>query len=543
MSTERVYGIDLGTTYSCIAYVDDAGRPVVIPNLEGDNTTPSVVYFEDVDRYTVGKEARNVSRMYPDLVAAFVKQHMGDDGYRFTAHGKEYRAPEVSAIVLKEVVQDAAQTVGPITDVVITVPAYFGAPEREATRQAGVIAGLTVRGIIPEPTAAAICYGAQQTADQTVLVYDLGGGTFDVTVIRVAGGHITVEWTDGNHQLGGKDWDDGVTQFFAAEFQKACPGAGDPMDDAVSLQGFALAAEEAKRALTAKQKDARFLQHAGKQVRVEITRAQFEELTDALLAQTLTLTRSVLAKAKDKQVPPVDKVLLVGGSSKMPYVKRRVREVTGIEPELFEPDQSVAKGAALYGMNLHIKQMGGEFLGGARDPAAASADELKRAQQRVAEETGLTPQLVAAQPTVTNVTPKGYGVVAHDASRGGPRVKFVLPGQSRLPADYTQTFATREDNQTSVDVRVMEQGGGTASEDVQDNREITKGLLTGLPPNMPRGYPIECNFKLEVDGTLRVRAWDPKTGRELRLEAKVAGVMSAAEQTMARNELALAAVA
>lgn len=541
MSTERVYGIDLGTTYSCIAYVDDAGRPVVIPNSEGDNTTPSVVYFEAADNIIVGKEAKNISRLYPDQVAAFVKQQVGKGDYRFDVHGQSYTAEQVSALVLKKVVQDAEQTVGAITDVVITVPAYFGIAEREATKQAGKIAGLNVRDIIPEPTAAAICYGVQQKQNQTVLVYDLGGGTFDVTVIRIAGGHIEVVCTNGNHALGGKDWDARVTQFLAGEFQKQQPGAGDPMDDATSLQELALSAEDAKRALTAKEKDARSISHAGKRARGEITRAQFEEITSDLFEQTIALTQTVLHDAAKKGVTGIDKVLLVGGSSRMPYVKRRLQEVTGVEPEMFEPDQSVAKGAALYGMSVQIQAML-EGMFGDRPIETVPTSEREAAEAEVAVTIGVPVATVSSRPTMTNVSPKGYGIVALDPATQRQQVAYVLPSQSKLPAEHTETFYTVADNQTRLNIQVMEQAGGAESPSLEDNREITKGMVTGIPPGMPRHSPFQVMFRLETDGTLQVRAWEPKSGRELKLQAKITGLMSVAEVTMAENALALAKI-
>jgi molecular chaperone DnaK len=545
MSQERVFGIDLGTTYSCISYVDDTGRPVVVPNFEGDYTTPSVVYFESLENITVGKEAKNLSKLFPDQVAAFIKQHIGKDDYRFRVHGRDFRAEEISALVLKKVVQDAEQTVGKITDVVITVPAYFGTAEREATRQAGIIAGLNVRDIIPEPTAAAICYGVQQTTEQTVLVYDLGGGTFDVTVIRIHDRHIEVVCTNGNHELGGKDWDQKLVQYLAGEFEQQHPSAGDPLDDSTSMQELVIAAEDAKKALSAKEKDARPISHAGQRARVEITREQFEQITAELLEQTIAITNTVKADAMSRGVRSIDKVLLVGGSSKMPVVKRRLREVLGVEPELFEPDQSVAKGAALYAMSVQIQAMIDEALVNAGvDPSGpASTTAIEEATKEAAKTLGLTTAAVTERATVTNVSAKGYGVVVHDPGSRTDSVAYVLPSQSKLPAEHTETFCTIVDNQTSVNVLVMEQAGNIESPRVEDNREIATGKIDGIPTGLPANSPLEVTFRLDTDGTLHVTATEPQSRKVLRLQTKVAGVMSDAEVASSRSAIARAKVA
>ncbi len=541
MSADRVYGIDLGTTYSCVAYVDDAGRPVVIPNLEGDNTTPSVVYFETADDITVGKEAKNLSKLYPDQVAAFVKQQIGKDDFSFLVHGRSYRAEEVSALVLRKLVQDAEHTVGPITDVVITVPAYFGAAEREATRQAGMIAGLNVRDIIPEPTAAAICYGVQQTTDQTVLVYDLGGGTFDVTVIKIADKRIDVVCTNGNHELGGKDWDARLVQFLASEFQRQHPDAGDPLDDSTSMQELVISAEDAKRALTVKERDARPVTHDGKRARVEVTREQFEQLTMDLLEQTIALTQTVKQDAADRGAGIIDKVLLVGGSSKMPYVKRRLQELLGVEPEIFEPDQAVAKGAALYARSVQIGEMMDELLGDTG--SAPNAKQLEQARETVAKTLRISTTVVANQVVVSNVSPKGYGVIVRDTATNSLFVANVLPAQSALPAEHSETYYTLEENQASVLVQVMEQAGSVTSPRIEDNRELTQGTITGFPPGLPESSPVHVTFRLERDGTLSVHAVEASSGRELKLQTKVAGLMSNAEVTMAQTNLSRAKVA
>ncbi|MGH9800604.1 MAG: Hsp70 family protein, partial [Blastocatellia bacterium] len=253
---ERILGIDLGTTYSCIAYVDESGKPVVVPNFEGDLTTPSVVHFESPDNIVVGKEAKNACKLVPDRVVEFVKRNMGDPTFSYEVDGVSYKPEAVSSLILRKLAGDAAQALGEeVKDVVITCPAYFGNNEREATRNAGELAGLNVHLILNEPTAAAICYGLdKQKDDQVVLVYDLGGGTFDVTVIALQQGDIQVVVTGGDHSLGGKDWDDRLTNYLAECFRSEHASESNPLDDKYSAQELAKAAEEAKKALSAREK-------------------------------------------------------------------------------------------------------------------------------------------------------------------------------------------------------------------------------------------------------------------------------------------------
>ena len=351
---KRVYGIDLGTTYSAIAYVDEHGKPVIVPNAESERITPSVVLF-DGDNVIVGNTAKESAKVEADRVVSRVKQHMGDPHFVFEHDGQVYSAEDISSFILRKVVGDAELALGlegedVITDVVITCPAYFGTDEREATANAGRLAGLNVRAILNEPTAAAIAYGLEQADDQVVLVYDLGGGTFDVTMIEIKDRLIRVICTGGDHRLGGALWDEAVVMHLASDFKVQTGLEADPMDDAEVVNDLFLQAERGKKTLSQREKTPFRVTHAGQQARVELERARFEELTAPLLDNTIRLTREMLADARAKGYERFDKIILVGGATRMPQVRDRIVAEFGIEPESFDPDESVAKGAALFGL-------------------------------------------------------------------------------------------------------------------------------------------------------------------------------------------------
>ena len=347
-----IFGIDLGTTYSCIAYVDESGRAVVVNNSEGTNTTPSVVNFASPSQVVVGQVAKENAVIDPQNTVSLVKTLMGKSNFAINYNGEDKTPEEVSAYILRKLAEDAGKLIDTgVKDVVITCPAYFGTAERTATKNAGEIAGLNVIEIISEPTAAALFYGcAKEQEEKTILVYDLGGGTFDVTIMRISAGKIEVICSDGNHQLGGKDWDTEVMNYLAAQF---CAETGFDGDfDEYAQQDLRLKAEKAKQQLSSRPEVPVMLDAAGLRARVSLSRETFDDITRALLNESLEKTDAAIAVAAEKGYK-IDEILLVGGSTRMPQVSKALIEKYGIEPKILEPDEAVAKGAAIYALGAY----------------------------------------------------------------------------------------------------------------------------------------------------------------------------------------------
>jgi molecular chaperone DnaK (HSP70) len=546
MEAKRVYGIDLGTTYSCISYVDEYGKAVIIRNSEGDDTTPSVVYFENPDNIVVGKVAKNTARIESERVAAFVKRSMGDETYSFEVDEQSYTPQEISSFVLRKLVSDAEAAMNEnIRDVVITCPAYFGINQVAATMDAGKLAGLNVLGILREPVAAAIAYGLttkeKNEEKRSVLVYDLGGGTFDITLITIEGNNITVLLTGGDHELGGKDWDDRVMQYFAERFVQAYPDAGDPLSDLNVAQDLATMAEESKKTLTARERDTRLVQHAGQRLKVELTREKFEELTADLLDRTLHMMQQLLqqAEALEDYLPP-SALLLVGGSSKMPAVARKIKEVIGIEPQLFDPDLAVARGAATYATTLGLADAVKEIL---REQGADHADHAARdaAIEAVAQKMGITRQSVeeATRTTVIMCASKAFGIKVEDPP-GSERytIDHLIQPNTPLPHSEPQTYGTARENQREIYIEVYEQSGREVSRSVEDNNKILEGEIAGLPPGLPAGSPVSVVFQLSPEGILEVHARENSSNKDLTLQGQVSGVMSDEERQRKTQSLA-----
>ena len=359
------YGIDLGTTNSCIAYVDDTGRPVVLKSAVGEDTTPSVVYFESPENVVVGRQAKDSAVLAPDLVAELVKRQMGQDVH-YTFHGQAHTPESISALILRELARAAQEQTGEeVRDVVITVPAYFGVLERDATRKAGEIAGLNVLDVLAEPVAAALEYQAlgEHTGVRHIFVYDLGGGTFDTTVIRLEGDDVTVVCTDGNHQLGGADWDARIIDFLLRGFTDQYPDL-DPSGDEQFMQDLATSAEQLKKALSATLARKHNVRFDGRVAQLELTREQLEEITSELLERTMEITERTIATAREKGVEHFDDVLLVGGMTIMPAITQTLQERFGLQARQQDPHLAVAKGAALFALMRKVKvSMPGEGAG------------------------------------------------------------------------------------------------------------------------------------------------------------------------------------
>jgi molecular chaperone DnaK (HSP70) len=535
---KRVYGIDLGTTYSAIAYVDEHGKPVIVPNQESERITPSVVLF-DAENVIVGNTAKESAKVEPHRVVSRIKQSMGDPNFVFQYEGQAFSPEDISSFILRKVAGDAEIALGEkVTDVVITCPAYFGTPEREATANAGRLAGLNVRAILNEPTAAAISYGLEHGEDQTVLVYDLGGGTFDITMIEIKDRLIRVICTGGDHRLGGVLWDESIVMYLAEQFRSQTGLEADPLDDPEVLNDLFLQAERGKKTLTQRDKAPFRVTHAGNQARVEIDREKFEEITRHLLDRTIELTHEMLADARAKGHTQFDKIILVGGATRMPQVRNRLVGEFNMEPEIYDPDEAVAKGAALYALKESLLDEVEDFLatkiaatGKAAKPvdmAAVSEEEVTQALDHLEKELGFTltgPVRELVNTRIVNVLSKSLGVIARN-EQSLDVVCYLLPRNSEVPLERISDFGTDADNQSAVDIRVM--SGERDSPDPLDCQEVGIASLN-LPERLPAKSPIRVKFAINQDGRLGVSATDLTGGGSIDVEFQTEAVMNAEE--------------
>ena len=552
MSESKIYGIDLGTTYCCVARINESGQAEVIRNSLNEATTPAAVYFESPENIIVGRVAKESGNMSPERLAVFVKREMGNPDWYFPDPddpGKKHNSSEVSAFTLAHLVKDANEIINDkITKVVITCPAYFGTVEKEAVKAAGKIAGLEVVSILEEPVAAAISYGVHQEGTKTILVYDLGGGTFDVTVIAVTPDKIQVVCTDGDHRLGGKDWDDQIVKYFVEEFSREYPEADIEADES-SMYNLQIEAEKAKQDLSHLQKVKKRIQHDNKSVHVELTRDKFTELTRDKLESTINFTREVINKARAKGFNVIDEVVLVGGSTFMPQVPEALQAELGQEPKRHDPNQAVALGAALYGNQLMSRlNIIAELIDGGlnKDEAEAVADgrlDIDSTSLPDEAKAELKPQLLlggAGGRTVSNVTSKTYGLFCSVREREGgqivEKISNVLMHNTTVPCRIVTTdgFATLVANQTGVDIRVAEGNSDEVLVPPDQGEEIGQGQITGLPSNLPAGTPIGVIFDLDDHGLLTVDA--ECQGQKVRVEIQLVGVMTEAEIETAKAQ-------
>ena len=477
----KIIGIDLGTTNSCVAVIE-GGEPTVITNSEGARTTPSVVAFTKDGERLVGQLAKNQAVTNPDKTVISIKRHMGSD-YKVDIDGKKYTPQEISAMILQKLKTEAEGYLGEkVTDAVITVPAYFTDSQRQATKDAGQIAGLNVQRIINEPTAAALAYGIDKENEQKIVVYDLGGGTFDVSVIEIGDGVQEVLATAGNNHLGGDDFDQRLIDYFVAEFKKS--DGIDLKNDKFAMQRLKDEAEKAKIALSNAPSvnvnipyitaDATGPKH----LNVQLTRAKFNELTADLVEATMGPFKQAISDS-GLSMNEIDKVLLVGGSTRIPAVQEAVKKYTGKEPfKGINPDECVAMGAALQGGVLNK------------------------------EVTGLL---------LLDVTPLSLGI----ETAGGVCTRMIERNKT-IPTKHSQIFSTYSDNQPSVDINIL-QG---EREFAKDNKSIGMFRLDGIAP-APRGIPqIEVTFDIDANGIVNVSAKDLGTGKEQHISITASTNMS-----------------
>ena len=471
----RPIGIDLGTTFSAVATINSAGRPEIVRNSEGQTTTPSVVLF-DGGEAIVGQQAKLQRVAFHDDVVEFVKRQMGNDAWRFyPTVGDAYTPEGVSAIILKRLAADASIVLGePVKEVVITVPAYFNDAQRKATKDAGEIAGLDVLSIINEPTAAAVSFGVEQDFNGTILVYDLGGGTFDVTLLKAYNGDFDIIRTDGDRNLGGFDFDNLIIQWIKAEFASLTGEmiGGDALEAELRDR-----AEQAKHRLSQSDSAPIFVSAAGRNEKLILTRDQFEEIASSLLARTEMLVEDVVEGA-GLSFGDVNKVLLVGGSTRMPMVSRMLTKLTGQLPDQsIHPDEAVAKGAAVVAA---LRSRSGGGGGTSSIPVTPSGHSLG----------------------ISDVVSHGLGVVT--VNEVGLEVNSVIvPAQSKIPTKKADTFYTVVPNQTELNVRVTEGD----EEDLKYVHILGSSLLK-LQPHPEEGSPIRVTFSCDIDGILHIEVVD-----------------------------------
>ncbi len=491
----KIIGIDLGTTNSCVA-VMEGGKPVVIPNQEGARTTPSVVAFTKTGERLVGEPAKRQAVTNADRTISSIKRHMGTD-YKVTIDDKSYTPQEISAMILQKLKADAESYLGEkVTEAVITVPAYFNDAQRQATKDAGKIAGLDVKRIINEPTAAALAYGLDNESEQKIMVYDLGGGTFDVSLIEIGDGVIEVLSTNGDTYLGGDDFDNRVTQWLVDEFKKT--EGVDLSGDKMAMQRLKEAAEKAKKELstaTTTNINLPFITATAegpKHLDMNLTRAKFDELTHDLIEKTAIPVQNSL-KDGGVTTSELGKILLVGGSTRMLAAQDKVKQMTGKEPnKSLNPDECVAIGAAIQGGKLAGDAGAGDIL-------------------------------------LLDVTPLSLSI----ETKGGIATRLI-ERNTTIPTKKSQIFSTAADNQTAVDIHVV-QG---EREFARDNKPLGQFRLDGIPPARMGVPQIEVTFDIDANGIVNVSAKDLGTGREQHITITSGSNMSEADIDKAVREAA-----
>lgn len=494
----QTIGIDLGTTYSALAQLDVEGRPISIPNSDGKTTTPSIVLLGESGHVIVGPSPERVSVEPPDNVIEAIKRQMGNKNWAKEYMGKKLTPEFISALILKKLKQDSESTIGPIANAVITVPYYFNDLRRKATQDAGRIAGLNVIDIINEPTAATLAYAWMKgelgrteagSKEKTIMVYDLGGGTFDVTVVRYTPTHFRVLATDGDVMLGGIDWTNRIVEHVAEQFRRKY--GSDPLADAETKLQFTQECETSKRQLSSKAQVPVNLYFQGKTLTVAITRGDFERMTGDLLQRTRDTTELVLQQS-GVAVGQLDEVVLVGGSTHMPAVYDMLKEVCGRVPSReLNPDEAVAQGAAIHAAILEARETGGS--------GRLAQAVIKRLRS----------------VTATDVNSHSLGVEITDTK--DRRVKsnhIMIPRNTPIPYKISQRFTTNVPNQQRIRVRLLQ---GEVS-DVSACTVIGDFTITDLPQNLPAGSPVELTYSYDANGRIVAEARELTGNRQARTE-------------------------
>lgn len=509
INLKKVYGIDLGSSCSAIAVLDDCNHAVVIDNTEGERLTASAVFFESDGgkgelNAIVGAIAEESAIIDPDRFVHFIKPYMGSTEWRREIDGVELMPEMLSALILRKLEYGVELCGEKAKDVVIACPAQFNDPQRRAIIDAGAIAGVNVIGLVDESVAAALAYcEIKPGKSKTVVIFDLGGALFDVAVVRINGAEIEVVSSDGI-PLGGRDWDYALAMHMAEKCAEDLKGSKDELlGNPETFIGLLHGAEYAKRVLTHRPKFSRRVFHGKGETRVEVTRDKFEELTRPLLDKTAALTDHVLEKAAEKGVNTIDEFLLVGGSARMPQVREMIKARFGSriagEPYVLDANEAVVKGAAIYGASLNIKRL-------VQDAVDAGKSETE-ALEEVSVALGLEESAVRHrfQTTVRNIASKSYGI---RVMRAGELLVFnLLHKQDQLPASITKTFPIAEDNMTTIPLQVFENDeiGDLAP---LDESRAAGAVVISLPPGLKAGSGIQLTFKLDEDGVLAFEALD-----------------------------------
>jgi len=502
-------GIDLGTTYSCMSFVDENGIVKIIDNLEGEQITPSVVYFAENGEITVGSTARQEGGMTPERLVERVKNYMGDPSFTITQNGTDFSATAVSSVILKKLVRDAeAYLGGPIEGAVITCPAYFGDAARNATKSAGEAAGINVLKILDEPVAAGLAYGYshQEDMQKTVLIYDLGGGTFDCTVLKInfqgKSKQMETITTHGDHQLGGKDWDARLSEYVRSEFaQKTGASIEDMENDADLRAWFSENIEKAKKMLTSRETTSLTVSFGGDKEKIEITRESFNNATTAELERTILLINEMLTRSNLTMAADIDEIILVGGSTRMLQVRQILESTYGKPISEYEPDKAVAMGAALVadGVSVDATSSGEQpaFGGGGSFTPTLGGES---GQIEINNADGSTTVFIEK-------CTKSYGIVALNP-QGQEFVGTIICKDTVKPAHQEREFGTAVANQTGLNLRVYETDSTKEDVALEDATQMYESCSVELTPGLPQGAPIRIIFDVDANGELTVTAVD-----------------------------------